>query len=81
MLATLASLVFIMVTGAAVRLTGSGLFRTGMTAAAALRGWRDWLDVRRAALEARRKDTPRRTITDLRARVRRLEAIANGSKV
>lgn len=61
-------------------LGAAGLAATGMTAAAALRGWRDWLDVRRTALEARREDAPRRTITDLRARVRRLEAIANGSE-
>jgi hypothetical protein len=57
----------------------AGLAATGMTAAAALRGWQDWLDVRRAAAEARQDETPRRTIADLRARVRRLEAIANGS--
>jgi len=59
-------------------LGAAGLAATGMTAAAALRGWQDWLDVRRAAVEARGQDTPRRTITDLKARVRRLEAIANG---
>ncbi len=59
-------------------LATAGLAATGMTAAAALRGWQDWLDVRRSAIEARAEDSPRRTIAELRQRVRRLEAIATG---
>jgi hypothetical protein len=61
-------------------LATAGLAATGMTAVAALRGWQDWLEVRRAAVEAQGAESPRRTIADLRARVRRLEAIANGSE-
>ena len=53
---------------------------TGMTAFAALKGWQEWLDVRRSTIESRRRQSPRRTIADLRERVRRLEAIANGTE-
>lgn len=56
----------------------AGLAATGMTAVAALRGWQDWLDVRRSAIEAQGEESPRRTIAELRQRVRRLEAIATG---
>jgi hypothetical protein len=60
-------------------LASAGLAATGMTALTALRGWQDWLSVRRAAIEqGRREPSPRRTIGELRRRVRRLEAIANG---
>lgn len=53
--------------------------------AAALHGWRGWLDLKRAELNAR--DIPatsgpspaaRIELADLKERVRRLEAIANG---
>lgn len=51
---------------------------------AALRGWRGWLELKRAELDLR--DAPpaavspgaRIELADLRERVRRLEAIANG---
>lgn len=65
---------------ALLTLASAGLAATGMTAAAALRGWQDWLDVRREALRAKCEDTPHQTIATLRARVRRLEAIANGTE-
>jgi len=51
---------------------------------ALLRGWTDWLALKRAELEAQDQDpdspTPaaRIELADLKARVRRLEAIANG---
>ena len=61
-------------------LATAGLAATGMTAFAALRGWQEWLDVRRSVIEEKGGESPRRTIADLRARVRRLEAIANGAE-
>ncbi len=52
--------------------------------AAALKGWRDWLDLKRQQLaNARgpRAPVPQRIeLADLRERVRRLEAIANGAE-
>ena len=63
---------------AILSLASAGLAATGMTAAAALKGWQNWLDVRRDAIEERRGASPRQTIAALRQRVRRLEAIANG---
>ena len=60
-------------------LATAGLAATGMTAFAALKGWREWLKLRRAAIEAQRSESPRRSIAKLKERVRRLEAIANGT--
>ena len=52
----------------------------GVIAAATLSGWQQWLELRRADIEregARR--SPRGTeLAELRERVKRLEAIANG---
>ena len=51
---------------------------------ALLRGWSDWLALKRAELEAQDQAPPSATpaarieLADLKARVRRLEAIANG---
>lgn len=63
----------------------TGTAGIGIAAAAALRGWREWLDVRR--LEIGRPAGGRRPgagsrgdLADLRARVRRLEAIADGGE-
>jgi hypothetical protein len=54
------------------------LIAAGMSAAGALRAWRDWLALRREEIAARR-DPPRDgDLKTLRARVRRLEAIASG---
>jgi hypothetical protein len=70
-----------------VALSASGLVAVGLAAAAGLRGWTDWLEVRRLELSGRR-GVPGRTapsgrveLADLRERVRRLEAIANGAEV
>ena len=68
-----------------IGLVGGGLF-AGMTAAcmAALKGWQDWLELRRFELT---HDSADRTLppagnriemADLRERVRKLEAIAAG---
>jgi len=53
--------------------------------AALLSGWRGWLDLKRAELEAREGERPlshspaaRIELADLKARIRRLEAIADG---
>ena len=64
---------------AMLTLATAGLAATGMTAAVALRGWQNWLELRRDAILSRRSATPRQTIVKLRERVRRLEAIANGA--
>lgn len=64
---------------AMLTLATAGLAATGMTAAVALKGWQNWLELRRDAIEARRGNSPRQTIVALRERVRRLEAIANGA--
>jgi len=52
-----------------------------LVSAAALRGWQGWLELRRLELDGgRRVPAPARRpeLTELRDRVRRLEAIANG---
>ena len=60
----------------------AGLAAVGMIIAVALRGWQDWLDLRRGTIEEKRiTGTPRRAIAELRERVRRLEAIANGDSI
>lgn len=63
-------------------LTGSGLLAVGLASGALLRAWHGWLELRRAELRrGGRKDPGRRPeLADLRARVRRLEAIASGSE-
>ena len=54
-----------------------------LVSAAALRGWQGWLELRRLELGGSRAApgacaTARVDLTELRSRVRRLEAIANG---
>jgi hypothetical protein len=65
-------------------LTGSGLLAIGLTSAALLKAWFGWLEVRRIEVEARgggRKGSDGRPeLAELRARVRRLEAIASGGE-
>ena len=65
-----------------VALGSTGTLAIGATAAAALKGWRGWLELRRLELErgAGRRAGSRPDLAELRARVRRLEAIANGSE-
>jgi hypothetical protein len=69
---------------AVIALASAGTLTVTIAAAAALRGWEDWLDLRRRELGGTRPSTVRATarpdLTELRARVRRLEAIANGSE-
>ena len=62
-----------------VALSAAGLAAVGLAAAAGLRGWSEWLALRRLELAGRRGGSPPRLeIADLRARIRRLEAIADG---
>ena len=53
-----------------------------LVSAAALRGWQGWLELRRLELNGGRTAPPRprsrAELNELRDRVRRLEAIANG---
>lgn len=50
-----------------------------ITAAAALRGWRGWLALRRSEIDRSQPVTPAaREIAELRQRIRRLESIADG---
>jgi hypothetical protein len=64
----------------------TGTAGIGIAAAAALRGWREWLEVRRLEIGGRpvRGSRPGARsgveLADLRARVRRLEAIADGGE-
>jgi hypothetical protein len=52
----------------------------GVTAIAALKGWHEWLELKRAEIDApRRRRSPRGVeLANLRERIKRLEAIANG---
>lgn len=64
-------------------LAGAGLASLALAAAAALKGWQGWLDLKRLEL-AGRGDAPspsptsRIEIADLKERVRKLEGIAAG---
>lgn len=70
-----------------VALSGSGLVAVGFASAAGLKGWSEWLDLRRLELAGRRGGAPRTAsgarieLADLRERVKRLEAIANGAQL
>ncbi len=65
-------------------LSGSGLLAIGLLSAALLKAWHGWLELRRTELDSHRAGSPgkssgaRPELADLRARVRRLEAIASG---
>jgi len=65
-------------------MASAGTLAIGLTATAALRGWQEWLDLRRLEIGARggrgrgRSGARRPDIVELKDRVRRLEAIANG---
>lgn len=53
---------------------------TGVTAVAMLRGWHEWLDLKRDQIDKRQGRGARRNteLAELRERIKRLEAIANG---
>ncbi len=62
-------------------LASSGTLALGVFSVAALRGWHGWLELRRMQIGTGggRSAPARVELADLRARVRRLEAIANGT--
>ena len=67
-----------------VTLAFAGTLSVALAAATALRGWRDWLELKRLQAGARGGSArmPARNgadLSSLRDRVRRLEAIADGS--
>jgi hypothetical protein len=70
-----------------VALSGTGLLAIGLLSAALLKAWYGWLELRRIELGTRRggaSGAARNSggeVRDLRERVRRLEAIANGADV
>jgi len=73
---------------AMITLASVAMLAIVIAAIAALRGWEGWLEVRRLEIErgqteatGRRSRAARPDLTELRARVRRLEAIANGSDI
>jgi len=58
-----------------------GMVAVAASATAGLRGWEDWLDLRREEIELRRARSDEggsSEIERLRKRIRRLEAIATG---
>ncbi|HEX8224208.1 MAG TPA: hypothetical protein VF605_10375 [Allosphingosinicella sp.] len=65
-----------------IAMSASGLLAVVLTSAFGLRGWSEWLELRRLELGGRRGGrAPRVEIAELRARVRRLEAIADGGEM
>jgi hypothetical protein len=66
-----------------VTLSGSALLAIALASAAGLKGWTDWLEVRRLELGIGRRSGGggRIEVAELRKRVRRLEAIADGAEL
>ena len=70
-----------------VALSSFGLVAVGLASAAGLKGWTGWLELRRLELAGRGGRRPRIAsggrpeLADLRERVKRLEAIANGAQL
>jgi len=56
----------------------AALAAAAMSAAAGLRAWQDWIALRREQVSSGAAPARDRELTALRARVRRLEAIASG---
>jgi hypothetical protein len=58
----------------------AGTLALGVTAVATLKAWHEWLELRRLQLEKRKPTVASRgnELANLRERVKRLEAIANG---
>lgn len=69
---------------AIIALASAGTAGFGLVAAASLKGWEGWLELKRlqasAPRVARGGRSARPELAELRARVRRLEAIANGAE-
>jgi hypothetical protein len=73
-------------TSAYLIVSAASLAGLGIVAAATLRGWRDWLALKARELDLRPRDAQHSTATgmarielsDLKERIRKLEAIAAG---
>ena len=63
---------------ALLALASTGTLAIGVTAIAALKAWHEWLEVRRAQIEQGRPSSRRGELAELRDRIKRLEAIAEG---
>ena len=59
-------------------LASAGTLALGVTAVATLKAWHEWLELKRTQIEKTRRSPRRAELADLRERVKRLEAIANG---
>jgi hypothetical protein len=67
-------------------LATTGLAATGLCTAAALSGWRGWLELKRMEMDSQAAGRPRSAagrieLADLKERVRKLEAIASGIEI
>jgi hypothetical protein len=71
--------------GTLVAVLAAAVVALAMVSLAALKGWDGWLELRRIELDQGRNGAPpspaaaRLELADLKDRVRRLEAIANGA--
>ena len=65
---------------ALLALASTGTLALGVTAAATLKAWHEWLELRRMQIEKTkgRGSGRRAELAELRERVKRLEVIANG---
>ena len=61
-------------------LTSMGTVAVGALSIATLNAWQGWLEIRRMEIDPRRgrANGARNELAELRARIRRLEGIANG---
>ena len=67
-----------------IALASSSVLALGITSFAVLKGWHGWLDLKRAQFSHSRPEpaaptTARIEVSDLQDRVRKLEAIVNGT--
>jgi hypothetical protein len=60
-----------------IALGSAGLIALSLASAAALKGWQGWLELKRIELTGGARG-PAPEVRDLKARIRRLEAIAEG---
>jgi hypothetical protein len=72
---------------ALLAISAAGVAALGMASLAALKGWSGWLDLKREQLGSSGRETrsfpfpaARLEIADLKERIRKLEAIANGAE-
>ncbi|HEV2816198.1 MAG TPA: hypothetical protein VGW40_03110 [Allosphingosinicella sp.] len=72
--------------GTLVAILAAAVVALAMVSLAALKGWDGWLEIRRLELSQRKGEEPttpaaaRLELADLKDRIKRLEAIANGEE-